>query len=64
MTPSESITRYVGIVGVVDGREKAISDVNLLFTAPGNRTLQRWNIIKVLNTLSLSLSFESPLDAR
>lgn len=39
MVPSESITRYVGIAGIVDGREKDISVVNLLSTAPGNRTL-------------------------
>lgn len=38
-TPSESITRYVGIPGPSSGLIKPISVVNLLFIAPGKRTL-------------------------
>ena len=40
MVPSESITRYVGIAGWVEGRSNASSVVNLLFTAPGKWTLR------------------------
>ncbi len=39
MTPSESMTRYVGMAGYVAGRWKERSVVNLLLTAPGKCTL-------------------------
>ena len=39
-TPSESITLYVEIAGWESGVTKVIFEVNLLFTAPGNWTLQ------------------------
>lgn len=38
-TPSESMTRYVGILDISVGLMKVMSVVNLLLIAPGNRTL-------------------------
>lgn len=38
-SPSESMTLYVGICGMSEGVTKVMSVVNLLLTAPGNRTL-------------------------
>ena len=38
-TPSESMTRYVGIAGCVDGCSNDSFVVNLLVTAPGKWTL-------------------------
>ena len=40
-TPSESMILYVGIFGISDGLIKDMLVVNLLLTAPGNRTLFR-----------------------
>src|SRR5438046_9617733 len=39
ITPSESIMRYVGMAGYVEGRSNERLVVNLLFTAPGKLTL-------------------------
>lgn len=41
MSPSEFITRNVGIGGRVDGRKKSKDAVSGLPTAPGNRDLQQ-----------------------
>ena len=38
-SPSESMTRYVGMAGRSEALRKAISVVNLLLTAPGKCTL-------------------------
>jgi hypothetical protein len=40
MFPSESMILYVEMAGLLEGLWKVISDVNLLFTAPGKCTLK------------------------
>lgn len=42
ISPSESMTRYVGIAGRSEAFRKDMSVVNLLLTAPGNSTLDQF----------------------
>ncbi len=60
-TPSESMTRYVGIAGRALGCSKDISEVNLLFTAPGKFILNQTVLEPVTRQRRITHRFEPGL---
>ena len=55
-SPSESITRYVGIAGKSEALRNDISVVNLLLTAPGKSTLFRSMLVRFPQNIHKGLS--------